>query len=292
MHWLDEQRDYLAGKVTFAGTALDQYIARDSFDVNTVNQSYLRIRVGEQFATDDTSGFRTNVTARVDIPNTKGKMKLFFDSEPDDFDSLEDKRVENNIVVDDDNAQDKAVAGISFFGKEKKQWRPSLSLGLRFKIPLDPYVKAVATRYDNLSNLWQSRFKQTFFYYRSDGLGSDTQYDIYRPVDDDKIVRSRSEVQYLDNKNSWEFYQGFSLHKRIDKKNALEYTVYASLIHETLLRVESYGTRVKWRRLIHKDWLFLNISPDVRFPRKEDFRLTPGILVEIEVFFGKNLGKV
>lgn len=291
MDWIDAQRDYLAGKVTVAGTALDQYIARDSFDVNTINQSYLRVRVGEQFTTDNSSGFKGNVTARIDVPNTKGKMKLFFDSDPDDFDSLEDKRAENHITINDGDAQDRAVAGISFFGKEIHRWRPQLALGLKLKIPVDPYIKAAVTRYKTLSEHWQSRFKETLFYYRSDGLGSDTQYDLYRSIDHDKMIRSRSEVQYLRNKQLWEFYQAFSLYKRIDKKNALQYTVYMSLSHKELVKVESYGAKVKWRRLLYKDWLFFNISPDIRFPRTEDFRLTPGILLELESFFGKNLGK-
>ncbi len=289
LQWVDKQHRYISDKVTATGVAVDEYVARESFDTTIPNKSYLRIRMGEQFTTDNQTGFKANVNARIDVPNTRGKVKLFFDSDPDDFESLDNKRAENKLFIDNSSTENKALAGVSFFIKEKSKWRPTINLGLKFKLPIDPYVKAMATRYIDLSGSWTSRFKQTFFYYRSDGLGSDTRYDMYRPIAYDKAFSSNSEIQYLDKKSEWELYQGFSFYKRVNKKNMLEHTVYVTVVDQKQLQVESYGLKTRWRRLLYKDWLFMNLSPDMRFPRTENFKATPGILIEFEVFFAKNM---
>ena len=288
IEWLDEQHDYISEQIAVTGTRFDQYIARDSFDADIPNRSYLRIRLRQGFDIANNSDFNASVKTYVDIPNTKGRVRLFFDSDPDDFLSLEDRR-QNDEIANELQRRDQSALGISFVGKERGRWSPSIDLGTRAKIPLDLYIKGRLRRYDHVFGEWHSRFRQSLYYYKERGWGSDSEYDLYRPIGEDKLLRSSSELQYLGKKRTWGFFQGFYLYHSLDNKNMIEYVASVSVIDKTAWQIGSYLARVKWRHLAYKDWLFVSIAPEIQFPRKENFKLTPGIFFEVEVFFAKNM---
>ncbi|MCP3675067.1 MAG: hypothetical protein GY829_11450 [Gammaproteobacteria bacterium] len=289
--WMELQHDNLSDVVYESALAIDRYVARDSYDDLTINKSYARFRMKQRFTERGDHKFETDMKVRVDLPSSKRKMKLFFDSSPGDFDDLDDKfRNIGTGTIEGDDAESEAVAGLRFEPNRERRWQPNLDLGMRLKLPLNPYVRVRVRRLDDWGEQWSTYFRQTLFYYRVDSWGSESDFDIYRPFAEDFLFRSASSAKYLDETKAWEHYQGFSVYQSINKKNAMEYQIAATAESEPNFRAKNYWLKIEWQRLLYKDWLFFRASPELAFPRENDFDGVASIYFEIEMFFSRYKG--
>jgi hypothetical protein len=298
-YWLEEQRNLLAKRVTSTAVIMDEYIARDSFDDTLVNESYLRIRVTQPFSTGYDYDPRVRVRARVDVPNSEEKVKLFLDTDPEEFDSIDDRRRGNQDGGSFESGD--AVVGISFFQKARSTWNPNLSIGISTS-PTEIYTKVRVQRYDELPGPWQSRFNESLTYYDSRGWVSSTRYDAYRPLDNRGIFRISSEAQFNQEEENprltegepppkedfWEFYHGWSLYRQLDDDTSIEYSVAGTALSRPSPRMENIWVNAEWRQLLYKDWLFGKITPEISFPRERDFTPTYAIFFELEIYIGEH----
>lgn len=284
-NWIEEQRDYISSYVSSTATSLDEYIARDSFDSSMMNESYLRMRISQSISTGYDENFDISIKGRLDVPNSRHRLQLFIDSEPNDFDSISDRRRDLDSSNTSNDSNGNTVAGLSFWGSTKKIWQPNLSLGVRLRLPLDPYIKGKVRRYGNLPGLWQSRFVQSISHYDSKGWRASTEYDVYRPIAIDDIFRISNEAQYINSTKSWEFYHSYSYYQHINKRESLQYSFSVAGSNRPNPQVIGYWARIEWRKQLHKNWLFGKISPEISFPRDRGFSDTYAIFFELEAFF-------
>lgn len=286
--WMELQHDNLTEVVYTSASALDRYVARDSYDDMALNNTYMRLRLKQRFYEAGERSFETDVKLRVDLPHSKKRIKFFFDSNPDDFDDL-DSRFRNIGTGSEniDDAESSAVAGLRFEPGKDWKWQPNLGVGLKLKLPLNPYVRFKLRRLDDWGDHWSSYFRQTFYYYHVDSWGSDTELDFYRPFAENFLFRSVSAAKYLHKDDLWELLQSFSIYQSINARNAFEYQVGMTADDDPWLRSKNYWLRSEWKHLLYKDWLFFSVSPEVSFPRYQDFKDQWSIFFELEVFFSK-----
>ena len=285
VNWIERQHGHVSNYVSTTASALDSYIARDSFNNAMLNKSYLRVRMTQAYSSgyDEESDF--SIRGRLDVPNSRKRVQLFIDSEPNDFDNISDRRRDLPSTGAATKKTESAVAGLSFWGSAKKTWQPNISVGARFRLPLDPYVKARVRRYADLPGVWQSRFLQSASYYDSKGWRASTEYDVYRPIGDTDTLRISSEAQYLNSDKVWEFYHSYSYYQKINNQNSLGYSFSIVGANQPSPRVNGYWARLEWRNRLYKDWLFSKIAPEISFPRDRNFSATYAIFFELEVFF-------
>ncbi|MFA7554258.1 MAG: hypothetical protein WCY88_08410 [Spongiibacteraceae bacterium] len=285
-YWLERERDVLANQVTSTATGLDQYISRDSFKSNVINHSYVKLRFNHSFSTGFDEQTSASIKARIDVPNSKDKLQIFFDSEPDDYEGISNRRRETT-GNDLKNKSDNAVFGIAILDNSLKNWRPNLSLGIRLKLPLDPYLKASLKRNDKISELWRSRLDLSGSHYDSKGWRAGAEYDFYRPINKLDIFRISNEAEFIDQENTWEFYHSYSYYHKL-RSSSLEYSFSVSAASQPNPQISAYWTRVTWRKPLYEDWLFGKIVPEISFPRSRDFADTYSIFFELEIFIGEN----
>lgn len=282
-NWLEEQRDYVSSRVSSSATALDAYLARDVFDESQSNESYLLLNLDARASSGYPEEAGATFKGKLDIPNSQHRFKLFFDSNPDDFETIDERRRDVPDELDQ-NSQNDAVFGLSYVSREVTRWKPRISVGARFDFPMDPYVKVSARRYFELTSLWQSRLVPSASYFDSRGARAGAEYDVYRPVRERDIFRISNEAQFLDQINVWEFFHGYSYYQRL-QKSSLEYSVSAAGVSQPEPQVSSYWVRVQWRKRLYEQWLFGKIAPEVSFPRDRDFNDTYAIFLGLEVYF-------
>lgn len=290
-NWLKEQRDYLSGLITDTATSTDKFISKADFDAAIENKSYVRVRFKEYFSKAGFNEFESDIKAKIDLPNSENKIKLIFDSDPDDFESLNNQQREINTGSSGvGDKKDNAIAGVQIDqGKEQDEdkaehWKTSFDIGVKLEIPLDPFTRLRFRRYDDLPGLWQSRFEQKFFYFESEKGGASSKLDIYRPLGADKIIRSGTWAQYLDSENEWELSQVFSHLKQIDGQRSITNEIGISGSSQPK-QVDSYWYRLEWRKLLYEDWLYTSVSPQLSFDRDEGYDARPSIFFQLEIFF-------
>ncbi|MFT5692390.1 MAG: hypothetical protein ACI92E_001722 [Oceanicoccus sp.] len=287
--WLLDTQSVVSQAVQHTAMSIDRYIARDSFDEMENNESYVRLRIIERFGESGQRESEARISAKVDLPNSARKLKLTFDTDPDDFDSIEDKHRDIGIGTKlSDKKKQEATVGLALENLLLDNWKMKLGAGVRLRSALDPYARARFSRYHTFNENWSSRFRETFFYYNSKGWGSDSEIDLYRPLKNDRLLHLSLGGQYLDDENNWEWVHGMSVNQRLDRNNALEYQVGVSANSKPAVRVSNYWVRSKWQHRLFKDWLYFNVTPEVTFPRDESFSATFLINFELELFFSKD----
>ena len=287
--WLLDTQSVVSQTVQNTAMSIDRYIARDSFNEMEVNDSYIRLRIIERFGASGVRESEARISAKVDLPNSARKLKLTFDTDPDDFDSLEDKQRDIGVGTKlSEKKKQEASVGLALENLLLDNWKMKLGAGVRLRSALDPYTRARFSRYQKIDENWSSRFRETFFYYNSKGWGADSEIDLYRPLKNDRLLHLSLGGQYLDGENNWEWIHGASVNQRINRNNALEYQVGVSANSNPTLKVDNYWLRSKWQHRLFNDWLYFNVTPEVTFPREERFSATFLIIFELELFFSKD----
>jgi len=133
---------------------------------------------------------------------------------------------------------------------------------------------------------WQGRFTSRFRYYTDDGFESRNQYDIERKISDRFLFRTTLEA-------NWE--------EKITESPMLSFflfimystqTVSSSMISVTTFRP---ARTITWPILFsacvtdsafYRDWLVVEVAPQVSFPKEYDREFIPGIIVKLEAEFG------
>ena len=287
-NWIVTQQDLMSQRVFDSATAIDRYVAKEAFDDSTINASYVRLRNRWRLDEGGERKFETKFKLKLDLPNARRNVKLLIDSDPNDFDSLEDISRDINIGSDSVGDNDERATGGLRFESSRGEWERDFDIGSRFRIPLDPYTRLRFRRYDQVTDIWQSRFQQTFFYFDSSGWGADSELDLYRPVQDDQMLISNSSAKFLDSDNNWEFLQAFSFYERLSSYNALVYQVAGVANSRPDPRITNYWVRAEWQHRLFSDWLYLKVSPELAFPRENDYSATASLTFELEIFFSRD----
>jgi len=143
----------------------------------------------------------------------------------------------------------------------------------RYLIPLDPWALRFTQEVDWSSTQphWLSR----------------TTIDFERPLPSGLFFRTSLEGVWTENVNGYPYALGFTLRQPLDPDRALLYSwinfFQTSPTNELLQELFVFG----YRQRFWKPWLFLEIDPQVSFPRINGFAYTPGILFRLEMVFGQ-----
>jgi len=284
--WLESQRDELSELFSDSAESIDRYVAGEEYNEAVVNKSYFRLQLRQPI---DKSGFldpEVKLRIKLDLPEASRRFKLLFDSSPDDFDSLGDKRRDSVSGAPPGGLLDEAVGGVSI-EQQRRIWQSRWDVGVRFDIPLNPFIRLRMWR-EWQWDVWHGGTTHTVSYFQEDGAKYEGGMEWLRPLAENFYFQSGTGAQYLDSDYSWELYQSVSVHQRLARHTSVEYQLGTTAISRPSLKIASYWLRTPWRHLLYKDWLFLNITPELLFDREDDFDVSPSLLVELEVFGHRN----
>ncbi|MEH6825028.1 MAG: hypothetical protein V7629_14065 [Motiliproteus sp.] len=286
--WLEMQRNVFSEVVSDSAQGLDAYVARGHFDQSLSNDSYLKVQLKQRTAKSGEHNIEASVRAKVKLPNSRRRLKLTFDSDPDDFDRLADRNRDQTPGFNSPKTlTESAIAGISLEQYLSENWDRSYSMGVRLQLPINTYVRAKWTHTGSLGEHWKTRFKQGFSYFHTDRWKSETGQTFYRPLNDSLLFQSSSGAQYLDRDDNWELYQNLSLHQRISADSAFEHQLGVSGDSRPALKTSGYWLRTEFRHRLYKNWLFVKLVPELYYARDDHFQSSPSLLFELEIYFGK-----
>lgn len=283
--WVDETQDTISDSIHDYSSSIDHYMAKKDEELPITNRSYLRLKFKGRYTHRDYTDLDASVKLKLDLPHTEKNWKLVLDTDPDDFDRLEDKQ--RGISNNSDSSLSGAVGGVQLQGQQWGKWRTNLDLGLKIKLPLDPFARADLRRIDRLSHKWTSRIKQEIFYYDSKGPGALTSLNFYfaTPDDPSTILKLSSSAQYLDTDDNWEFVQQAEIFDRINHDNLLQYSIGISADSTPNYSITNSWISLAWKHRLYSDWLYMIVTPELDFQDEFQYKVNPGIMLEFELFF-------
>lgn len=275
--WLEGRRDQLSRGVTALGRNVDDWLAGETVG-NQTNETFLRVRVHQQVGSLDGYHSKAKIGGSLDLPRTSERWKLIFDSDNQELNSLQD-----NVLEEQKSGE--ATGGFRYLQELGEDWELTHDIGLRGRLPVDPYYRFRARYQQPLGDIWSLGISQKIWYYRTDGWGYDTDVMFSRPLASGKVLDISSEVKYQQSRKETEFAQLVSLHETLGEFETLSYTLGLLGISEPNTRINDYYIETRYRRAIREDWIFLEAAPQIVVSRSENWRPETRLIVNLEFLF-------
>jgi hypothetical protein len=279
---LDAPHKYVSEHVESLVTSVDKYFANDALYKYTTD-SYLQLSGDVLFEETGEIGYGANLRTRVDLPGTKRRFKLIIDTDPTEKQDPVERSVDESPAA---AVQESDVYASVQREQERKGWLIRPSVGVKFRLPLEPFAKL---QFTNLYPLqyWQLRVDENLYWFDDSGFGSDTTFEFDRPVGNVNLFRSTSFARWTEETNYFELSQTLTLYQTLSPNHRISYQIGAYGVTSPTWFMTDYLVVVRYRQNLHKSWLFFEIRPQVQYSKINDWDDEVSLLLRLELLFGR-----
>lgn len=266
---------------------LDSFFGDERYQAE-VNQSYFKLRFD---AFREGSGgmdyLKPNFELRLVLPQLRQKTRLVISGDPNmDIDTTKSQPAVPAPGTQLQQSTRRVTTALQYVPVETTRSNFSIRAGVKLHAGEIAILAGPRYRYLIPLDPWELRFTQEVIWSSDMRWQSRTRFDLERPLPYDLFFRSSLEGLWSENVFGYPYALSFILRKPLDSNRALQYEwVNSFQTWPTNLLVEELFV-FRFRQRFWRDWMFLEIAPQVRFPRDSGFTYTPGILFRIEMVFG------
>jgi hypothetical protein len=227
------------------------------------------------------------------LPATEGRLHLLLETDPEQNTTqpTQDAAAANNNKSITPGSKVASSGNLALAGRyensDENFWRVRTDGGLKFPIPITPFVRTRAS-FEKPLNDWRLKGSQSLYWFKNLGVGETTQADLERFISEPMLFRASSNATWLKDTKNFDLRQDFSLYHTLNDRTALLYQASVLGITNPQAQVMDYVVLMLYRRRIHKDWVFLELSPQLHFPRERNYRLSTALSMRLEMLFEGN----
>lgn len=275
--WVQGRRDQVSRNVAELGRWVDDWLAGDTVG-EAANESFLRVRLNQLQGTYSNYNSQLSVGGRLDLPRASERWKLIFESDVTELNTLNDNRLENI-------QSDVSIGGFRYQHETGNGWAFDHDLGLRARVPLDPFYRFRARYGRSLGTRWSLGLEQKLFYYHARGPGYDGTLSLSRVLAPDRYLRFSTQVNYRDERGVLEVAQAVTVHQSLGDRETLSHEAGVLGVNRPTTRFNAVYAQSRWRKAVYEDWLIMELSPQLLIAREQNWRPEPRLFVNFEVLF-------
>ncbi|PSJ46640.1 hypothetical protein C7H85_08470 [Zobellella endophytica] len=269
---------------------IDGFFGTDD-SLHVENGSYLRL--SQELEWNDTENFSAEsaVRFRLDLPTTKERLRLIIESDPEESQGTLAEQGSNRLRTDQ-RGTGSTVIGLSRLGRGDKtrEWDVGVGAGVKFRLPLDPYARITGERLWQLDESpWQLASYNRASWFNEDGYSVRSKWDLGRPLDEHRHLRFVTNVQWQETVDTLEYSEAVELNQILGRRSVIRYAVVAVGQSASDPRLHDYYLLSHYRRNLHRELLFLDVIPELHFPREQDYEPQWGLTLRLEVLFRGDL---
>ena len=264
---------------------IDRFFNDERID-ESFNETRLRLAAGVEIVDAEGLGFVRRLRADLRLPRTQRRLNLVLSTVTGDELGVEEE-------------QNSFVGFLRFFVLDRDVVRVNLDGGLNFSPQPDPFLKLRGEREFVLGS-YLLRPAQILFWELEDGVGEATRLDLDRRLSPQSLARFRSEIIWSEDNSGVQLESFLFYFHKFSKTAGL--ALKAGVFADSEFRNENaeivpgrssavmtaYLLGLDYRFAIFRDWLLLEIEPELRFPRERAYEFTPGITFRLEVVLGED----
>jgi hypothetical protein len=277
--WYDDTQIYINSRFCEPALWFDNFFANDRIFDEGVAGTYVRWRNDFTYDEEESFEYKMRFNLSVELPGFQDRMRLTFEGDED-----EDLR---DIAPGNGDGTTNSL-GLQLDLKEtarsKFNVNVSLSPKIRFRYRYTyPIYKNVIMRLTQ-----EVQRKEQINSARS-------LIDYEHTFKENFLFRSSTEGKVSEEFDGVDWLQAFVLYQRVNKKTSLSYEASVNGITEPWTLATNYRVGVRFRRNIHREWLFFEIAPEYTWPVtldqprlmiEKDRRSKWMIFFRLEVHFG------
>jgi hypothetical protein len=236
---------------------------------------------------DDGSELEPVTRARLNLPRTQERLKLLVDRDVENLSKSTAQReteIEAGVTERDDNP----YLALRAVAAERLGIGLTADAGVRMRgAEPDPFVRLHAERVFAWRE-WSIPLSETLLWRESDQLSAATELAFLYPLSQRHALSLISNATWRRPLRGFDLGQTASLVWRASERSlaAAELVVIGHTEPQT--EVTAFSAALRYRRLLHSDWLVLELRPQITYPREKDFRSVPSFTLQLEAWFGSN----
>lgn len=247
------------------------------------NRTRVRVKLGLGYSKYYDLETYSAIDLRVKLPRLENKANIFLRLNDDsDFDA--DSSPIPNSEGGRKNDQERASAGVQYFLAMGEQYNISTEVG----VSLDYLYGGLRYRYLHslFNDDWSGRFTNRLRYYTDDGWENKASYDIEHFFGQRFFYRNTFTAVFSEANDGVPFSAITRLYQVFDIDSALSYEIGGYFNTEPEPEVTDVQLKVRYRQRFYRDWLVLEVAPQITFPKEYDHAFNPGIVTTFEFDFG------
>lgn len=277
--WLDATQANFSNRANSLANRVDRFFGSERSDLEA---AYSSLRLGTEFRHTEAEGVETHLRlrGRLYLPRVNDRISLIFS---EDKGEGSDYYAENEILNEPQSTRVNLEVNLGADDNHRFDFR----IGLRSNLKLRTSVRY---RYENaLSENMLHRLSETVYFIDGTGLGSFTQYQVDRALNDVSLIRWSNEFRAEKDLHGLEWSTSLNHVSSYDNNLAVIYFVSMSGLSQNDY-VSRYQIGTRFRRSIARPWLFLEVSPAYRWDKLAENQRREGeffALVRLEMAIGR-----
>ena len=159
----------------------------------------------------------------------------------------------------------------------------------QYRIEVAPYVRATYRWNKSWNDAWLWRVSPRVFWQSQRGEGVTLTNILDYAVNERWLARSWTHLVAEEQVEGMGWTQKFTAYQSLSGKDAMAYSILARGQNRADVTLQDYGFELRYRKRISRDWLFVELSTRLTWPREfldevreENF----GVGIEFEMQFG------
>lgn len=131
-------------------------------------------------------------------------------------------------------------------------------------------------------------------YYSDEGFGQKITLTWTRPVTEKKIFQIRTAERSSEGLDGVEFEQSLRF-AWLRSGRGRGWVAQASMfphLRSSEWIMDDYLVNVTWRDALYRKWIYYTLTPQVQFPREDDYEPQPSFRIGLEILFGGKIGEL
>lgn len=280
---IDAPRDYISEKIVEVTKSVDQFFGDERYFQEN-NKSVIQLDLNETIGQGGFNAFRFEGKAKLDLPAAQRRFQFVIETNPEKK-TAGDGKTDQPATLKEVATPEKYAASLRYEKADESRWHFSSDLGANFQFPLDPFARTRGS-YSIPLDKWRMKIAETIFWFSTIGLGQTTQLDMERVLSDPLLFRATSTATCHETTQICDLRQDFSFFHTMNERSALLYQASVIGVDKPKLEETAYVLLMRYRYRLHKEWVFFEVSPQLSFPRADDFKLNALLLLRLEVLIG------
>lgn len=279
--FLDVPHETLSTGLESMARGIDEFFANEKVFYES-SGSYVRYSIDNLWEEGGQVSTRGELKISLHLRRTEEKLKVVLESDPvETQDSIERVTKTPGTVTEKDKNY---YAGVQReYGQEDK-WRFKPSLGIKLHFPIEYYFRVRAYRDFNYEK-WKLHLADSVYWFDTTGGGFETTMEWNRLLGENVLFRTGSTLRYTEENEWWDISQVFSIYHTLSERRAITYTFGVFGISKPSIHTTDYVLSARYRQILHSDYLFFEVVPQMRYRVDYGFREEDSILFRLEWLF-------
>lgn len=283
---MDPTRNYLSGKLESWAKSTDSFFG-DYRNYQESNDSVVQVTMTQMRGYQGVSAIDYAFNLKFSLPNTEKKMQLLIETNPEEKSTT--YQTNANLQLNKTTPSPAILAAAIRYEKaEAERWHFSTDGGIQLAgLASTPFARARLSLSLPLDK-WRVNVAESIFWFSTIGAGESTLIDFERQLNHNQLFRISSNATWLNNTQNFDLSQSFSVYHTFDARSALLYQINVIGVTLPKTQVSDYVILMRYRYRWHREWVYLDISPQVHYPLAEEYRTSMLITFGLEFLFDKS----